>query len=76
MKDIFKFNLEDPKNKGLEKRFSYTTVGILNILESMLEFNPFFRPTARELINNPIFNKIRTSYAEKKAEHKIVIDHD
>ena len=42
----------------------------------MLEFNPYYRPTARELLNNPIFDKIRVKRMEQPAPKKIVIDID
>ena len=42
----------------------------------MLQFNPYFRPTARELLKNPIFDSIRIPACEKKAEFKLVIEHD
>jgi hypothetical protein len=44
-------------------------------LESLLEFNPYFRPTARELVKNPIFDNIRHE-DDNKAEVKIVIGLD
>ena len=42
----------------------------------MLQFNPYFRPTASELLKNPIFDKIRIPKSELKAEKKIIIQHD
>ena len=37
----------------------------------MLEFNPFLRPTASELLENPEFNDIRNSSNEVKAKDKL-----
>ena len=37
----------------------------------MLEFNPFLRPTASELLANPEFNDIRNSSNEVKAKDKL-----
>ena len=53
---------------------TYTT--LLKILESMLQFNPFFRPTAKELLQHHIFDKIRFSINEADATHGIRIDID
>ena len=42
----------------------------------MLQFNPFFRPTATELLKNEIFNDIRIEENEISAEHQIVTSVD
>ena len=42
----------------------------------MLCFNHYFRPTARELLKNKIFDKIRIPSIEEISPHKIVIDID
>ena len=42
----------------------------------MLCFNHYFRPTARELLKNKIFDKIRIPSIEEASPHKIVIDID
>ena len=42
----------------------------------MLEFNPFFRPTAKECLSNPLFKNIRVSGLEASAPFKINIDVD
>ena len=53
------------KKKTLFQKFGHTSPELLNILESMLQFNPFFRPTAKELLKHPIFDKIRLPEIEK-----------
>ena len=40
----------------------------------MLQFNPHFRPTSRELLKHKLFAKIHQS--DKKANHKIDIEID
>jgi hypothetical protein len=45
----------------------------MELLNDMLEFNPFFRPTAAELLTYKIFDKIRPKTKPIVAEHKIVI---
>jgi len=42
----------------------------------MLQFNPYLRPTARELLKNPIFDEIRIKDNEISAPHKIVLEID
>ena len=56
--------------------FPETDSDLLRILESMLQFNPFFRPTAKELLQHHIFDKIRFSVNEADATHGIKIDMD
>ena len=59
-----------------KKRFFHTSPELIHILESMLQFNPVLRPTAKELLKNPIFDKMRVSENELSSPHKIVIDID
>ena len=49
---------------------------LVDILESMTEFNPYFRPSAKELLKNKIFDSIRMKEIEENASHKIIIDID
>lgn len=42
----------------------------------MLEINPYFRPTAKECLQNKIFDKIRVAGLEVSAPFKINIDVD
>lgn len=42
----------------------------------MLEFNPFFRQTARELLKNPYFDNIRVADNEMHAPFKIQLNID
>ena len=41
---------------SLKKRFSKSNPVIVSFLEQILELNPFLRPTAKQLLSNPIFN--------------------
>jgi serine/threonine protein kinase len=41
---------------SLKKRFSKSNPEIVSFLEQILELNPFLRPTAKQLLSNPIFN--------------------
>jgi hypothetical protein len=42
----------------------------------MLEFNPYFRPTAGELLGNPIFDAIREKENETIAPYKVSLGFD
>ena len=54
------------KSIPFEQRYPDTSPGLLNALKSLLEFNPFFRPSATELLKSPIFDSIRMKELEKK----------
>ena len=72
MKDVLKLSPSE-ECKNLEKKFPHTSAELLNILKSMLHFNPYFRPTSRELLKNPVFDKVRIPEAEERAQYKIVL---
>ena len=42
----------------------------------MLEYNPYFRPSAEMLLKNPIFDKIRIPALERSAQCKIFLKFD
>ena len=42
----------------------------------MLELNPYFRPSARQLIKNPIFDSIRVTQNEKTSPHTVKLSVD
>ena len=72
-------SIKSSNKKSLAEMFPNTSQELLAILQSMLEFNPFYRPTAKELLKHPIFDKIRISALEKLEFKKIshlVIDSD
>jgi serine/threonine protein kinase len=48
----------------------------MEILRQMLTFNPHKRPTAAQLLQNPMFDSIRNPSNEKPASHKITMDID
>ena len=61
-------------NSSLAEIFGKTSPGLLEVLESMLHFNPHFRPTASQLLRHEIFDGIRQ--AEQVAPKKLNIDID
>ena len=40
---------------------------LVDLIESMVEFNPAFRPTVKECIKNPVFDQIRNPRFEVEA---------
>ena len=61
------------KKINFEKEFPYTTKGITQIIGDMLEFNPYFRNSASEILKHKIFDGCRKKYpdSEVEAEWKI-----
>lgn len=47
-----------------------------DLLESMLEFNPYLRKTASELLAHPYFDDIRQPETEGPAMHKVILEVD
>ena len=50
--------------RSFEQRYPNTSPALLKVLESLLEFNPFFRPSATEILRSPVFDKIRNGKLE------------
>lgn len=46
------------------------------LLKSLLEFNPYFRASAKDCLKSPIFDKIRVPALEEDAPFKIFLDID
>lgn len=49
---------------------------LVQLLEDMLQYNPYFRPTAKQLLKNKIFDPIRVSANENRGPHKFVLNID
>jgi serine/threonine protein kinase len=49
---------------------------LVEIVDHLLSFNPYFRPTARELLKHPIFDSVRIKENEIQAKNKIVMELD
>ena len=64
------------KGESISESFSFANPELLKMLESMLEFNPYFRPTAKQLLKNKIFDSVRIKSNEESATHSIVVSAD
>ena len=49
---------------------------MIQLLQDMLEFNPYYRPTAKECLQSKLFDSIRVAGLEASAPFKINIDVD
>ena len=69
------------KKSSLKERYSHSNPDLVAVLEQMLEINPYFRPTASQLIESKVFDKIRVPRNEKlepfsSLKTKVKIDHN
>ena len=69
------------KKSSLNERYSQSNPDLVAVLEQMLEINPYFRPTASQLIESKVFDKIRVPRNEKlepfsSLKTKVKIDHN
>ena len=62
--------------KKFSKMFPDTRKDLIGILQQLLEFNPHFRPTAKEVLKHKIFDDVRDKQNEIAAEFKIAIGID
>ena len=53
------------KKSSLRERYSLSNPDLVKVLEQMLEINPYFRPSASQLIESKVFDKIRVPRNEK-----------
>ena len=59
------------KGNSLFNRFPDSTSEAVNILEALLEFNPHFRPAAKEILRHKFFDDIRVARLEEGAPFEI-----
>ena len=66
------------KKISFSKEFPLTNTYITEVLQKMLEFNPYFRSNAKELLAHKIFDSCRSEYpgCELDAEWKIELECD
>ena len=60
--------------KGVKNMFNSCSPQLLKLVLDMLEYNPFFRPSAKECLQNPIFDEIRVTMLERDAQEEIVTE--
>ena len=56
--------------------FPHTNNEIIELIELMLQINPFLRPTAKQLLKFKIFDKVRVKEVEVTSPHKIILKID
>ena len=56
--------------------YPLTNSGLLEILSNMLQFNPNFRQSPKQLLKNKLFDRIRNPEMERPAPFKISLDVD
>jgi len=61
---------------NFRQEFPNTDPGVIYLLHGMLEFNPFFRLKANELISSSVFDRVRNKKMEKTAESKLWLSID
>ena len=61
---------------GIGKKFQYSSKEMIALLTSLLEFNPHFRNSAAQCLENKIFDSIRRPNLEKPAPFKIHMPSD
>ena len=54
---------------SFRKHFPWADEGLVDLVQSMTEFNPGFRPTAKECMQNPVFDSIRNARFETEAPY-------
>lgn len=66
-------NLEDRDAEKINfyKQFSNIDSELIDMLESLLQVNPYFRPSASELLRSPVFDPIRCKELEISSQDKI-----
>ena len=50
---------------NLADLFPFTSKELIFVLESLLEFNPYFRPRVKDLLKNKIFDSARVPQIEE-----------
>lgn len=56
--------------------FKPCSQNLVTLVLEMLEYNPFFRPSAKECLQNSIFDDIRVTMLERDAAESIITEVD
>ena len=65
------------QSPSLEKELSRSDPELVKLVMQMLEINPYYRPTAQQLLENKVFDSIRMPLIEcieTKYKYKVVVD--
>lgn len=67
----------EPK-ESLKEQFNSASPQLLELLELLLQINPYYRPSASTLLKMSIFDKVRSQADDSlmKLNHKIIIKVD
>ena len=57
----------------MARKVSKTSSELQDLLSRMLEVNPYFRPTAAELLQMPVFDSVRVQDIEKPCKKAFVL---
>ena len=68
-------NLEAP-NEAKMLPAQVIDAALLDLLKQMLTFNPYLRPSAKELLQNPYFDEVREKSLEDHKPLKLLLDVD
>lgn len=61
------------KGDDFKDRFAQTEPAVIELLLSLLEFNPQYRLSAKECLRHPIFDDIRVERLEQGAPYEIFL---
>ena len=62
---------------NFKEEFSHLKPELVDLLEDLISINPYFRPTARECLANPIFNYLSSKeVSTKSCGEKVRLDID
>jgi serine/threonine protein kinase len=64
------------KRENLTHRYPGAGAEASDLLDKMLQFNPYFRVTVDEALAHPFFSKIRKEEKECLAENRITLEFD
>jgi len=56
---------------NFKRQFRHIDSRLVNLLDGLLQVNPYFRPSAAECLKNTIFDSIRCKEMEKSAKNKL-----
>lgn len=69
-------NATDSYHENLDTMYSKANAGFMALMKDILEYNPLFRKSAEECLQNPLFDKIREKTLEKACPIKVELDFD